>query len=70
MVISPGALLTAQKSIIGNNTGGRAMMGEMLEFAARHNIKAQTEVMALKDVNKAIEKVRHNQARYRMVLSI
>lgn len=66
--VSPGMLIGAQKSIIGNNTGGRAMMGEMLEFAARHNIKAQIELMPLAKVNTALDKVRRNQARYRIVL--
>ncbi len=68
--VSPGVLIGGQKSIIGNNIGGRAMMVEMLNFAARHGIKAKTEVLPLAQVNKAIEKVRNNQARYRMVLKV
>lgn len=63
-------LLDGQKSISGSIIGGRAMMAEMLEFAARHRIHAQTECMPLSEVNGALEKVRKNQARYRMVLEI
>lgn len=63
-------LLGGQKTLSGSIIGGRAMMREMLEFAARHDVQAQTEVMALSEVNAAIEKVRRNQARYRMVLEV
>ena len=63
-------LLGGQKTLSGSIIGGRAMMREMLSFAARHGVLAQTEVMALSDVNAAIEKVRRNQARYRMVLEV
>jgi alcohol/geraniol dehydrogenase (NADP+) len=68
--VPPFALIGDQKSIIGNNTGGRAMMLQMLEFAARHNIQAKTEVMPLSKVNEALDKVRTNKARYRMVLKV
>jgi uncharacterized zinc-type alcohol dehydrogenase-like protein len=49
--------------------GSRNTIREMLEFAARHDIEATTEVLPLAEVNKAIEKVRANKARYRMVLT-
>jgi alcohol/geraniol dehydrogenase (NADP+) len=66
--IPVGMLVIGQKSVSGSVIGGRAMIQEMLFFAARHGIKAQTELFRLSDVNAAIEKVRNNQARYRMVL--
>jgi len=62
------ALIGGQKSIVGSNTGGRAMIAEMLEFAARHQIQAKSEVVPLNQVNQAVQKVRENRARYRMVL--
>lgn len=61
-------LLGGRKSICASPIGGRALIQEMLEFAARHQIAAQTEVMPLSQVNQALEKVRKNTARYRMVL--
>ncbi len=64
-----GSFVMGQKSVSGSVIGGRAIMNEMLEFAARHQVKAKTELMPLNAVNTAIEKVRNNQARYRMVLS-
>ncbi|MDD5425700.1 MAG: NAD(P)-dependent alcohol dehydrogenase [candidate division Zixibacteria bacterium] len=62
------SLITGQKSISGSPIGSRSAMNEMLEFAARHNIKAKTEVLPMTEVNRAIQKVRDNKARYRMVL--
>ena len=61
-------LLFGQKSIGGSGIGGNSVMREMLEFAARNNIKAKTEVMPMEKVNDAIQKVRDYKARYRMVL--
>jgi uncharacterized zinc-type alcohol dehydrogenase-like protein len=40
----------------------------MLEFAARHKIGARVEAVPMGEVNRAIQKVRDNKARYRMVL--
>jgi alcohol/geraniol dehydrogenase (NADP+) len=65
-----GALLGGQKSVCASVIGSRNTIREMLDFAARHDIEAMTEVMPLADVNKAIEKVRANKARYRMVLGM
>ncbi len=68
MAIPAAALLDGQKSIRGGEIGSRAAMREMLQFAARHNITAQTEAVPMSEINHAIERVRQNQARYRMVL--
>jgi uncharacterized zinc-type alcohol dehydrogenase-like protein len=40
----------------------------MLAFAARHKIGARVEAVPMGEVNRAIQKVRDNKARYRMVL--
>ena len=63
-----GALLGGQKSVCASVIGSRNTIREMLDFAARHDIQAKTEVLPMAEVNKAIEKVRANKARYRMVL--
>ena len=68
--IPAGLLLSARRSICGSMIGSRAMMHETLEFAARHGIKAMTETMPIAGVNEALDKVRRNRARYRMVLAL
>lgn len=61
-------ILVGQKSICGSATGGRPAIMEMLDFAAQHNIMAQTELMPMERCNEAVAKVRENKARYRIVL--
>jgi alcohol/geraniol dehydrogenase (NADP+) len=61
-------LVAGQKSISGSVTGGRDAMREMLAFAARHHIAARSEVFSCEDLNGAVQRVRSNQARYRVVL--
>jgi uncharacterized zinc-type alcohol dehydrogenase-like protein len=69
LTVHPFALIGGLKSITGSPIGGRATMREMLDFSARHGIKALTEVVPMKQVNEAIQKVMANKARYRMVLT-
>ena len=63
-------LIGNQKSVRGSFIGSRSTMHEMLIFAARHHITSQIELLPMSDVNIALEKVRNNQARYRMVLEV
>jgi len=62
-------LLGTQRAICGSVIGSRWMIGEMLEFAARHDIKAQIETASMAEVNHAVDRVRKGQARYRLVLT-
>ena len=66
--ISPMSLIVGKQTIRGSAIGNRTAIAEMLDFAARHGITAKTEVVPMAEVNAAIEKVRANRARYRMVL--
>lgn len=68
--VPAGLLLSARRSICGSLIGSRVMMHEMLDFAARHDIRAKTETMPIAQVNEALDKVRKNRARYRMVLAL
>jgi uncharacterized zinc-type alcohol dehydrogenase-like protein len=68
LTVSPFPLVLGQRTICGSPVGGRAAMTEMLEFAARHGIKAKVEVMPMSAANAAIGRVAANRARYRMVL--
>lgn len=68
--VGVSSLLTGQKAIRGSVIGGRAAMREMLGLAARTGIRARVEVLPIGRVNEAIEKVRRNRARYRMVLEV
>jgi len=59
-----------RKTVAGDNTGNLANLYVMLEFAARHNIKPMVEVVKIDDIHEAVEKVRQNKMKYRMVVAV
>lgn len=68
--IDISALISPQRSITGSSTANRALMNDMLAFAARKKIKPKIELLPLAKVNEGIERVKNNKARYRIVLEI
>lgn len=62
-------LIAGQKSIAGSPIGSPHQLREMLDIAARHGIKAQTERFPMDRVNDALARVRKNHIRYRAVLA-
>lgn len=66
--IPAGALIGGSKTIRGSAIGSPAVMTEMLQFATRHGITAEVEILPMSEVNQALDRVRANKARYRMVL--
>lgn len=66
----PAAMLVLPaKTITGSNTGSPLEIAEMLDVAARHNVKTQTERFPMARVNEAVAKVRKGAIRYRAVLA-
>ena len=63
-------LLSFQRKITGHSNANRALINEMLDFAARHRIEPKIERFPLSAVNEAIVKVKSNSIRYRAVLEI
>ncbi len=61
-------IVVHQLSIIGSFIGNRAGMQEMLSFAQLHSITPLIEMMPMSRVNEAIQRVKENKARYRIVL--
>jgi uncharacterized zinc-type alcohol dehydrogenase-like protein len=61
-------LVAHELSITGSLIGNPPIMRTMLSFAQEHNINPVVELMPMSKVNEAIEKVKTNQARYRIVL--
>lgn len=66
--IGPMNLLSYQRQVIGGRAGSPADAREMLHFAARRGVLPMTEQFAFNDINKAIERVKSGQVRYRAVL--
>ncbi|NCI45954.1 NAD(P)-dependent alcohol dehydrogenase [Sediminibacterium sp. WSJ-3] len=63
-------LIMKRRSIIGSLIGGIAETQEMLDFCAEHNIVSDVEVIDIKDINEAYEKVIRGDVRYRFVIDI
>lgn len=62
-------LLSGQRVVCGSDIGSPKAMREMLAFAAEHDIAAQVETVPMEQANDAIQRVRENRVRYRMVLA-
>jgi uncharacterized zinc-type alcohol dehydrogenase-like protein len=61
-------LVAHQLSIVTSFLGNRARMREMLSFAQAQGITPAIELMPMSQVNQALQRVRENKARYRIVL--
>jgi uncharacterized zinc-type alcohol dehydrogenase-like protein len=68
MEISIPVVVFGGKKVIGSIVGGHHYLAEMFEFAAIHSIRPQVEEFAFADINEAIQRLLHNQVRYRAVL--
>lgn len=63
------ALIDGQKNVGGSAVGSNAEMRAMLKFSAEHNIAPMVELFEMKDVNRALDRLRGNHLRYRAVLT-
>nr|AAQ20892.1 10-hydroxygeraniol oxidoreductase [Camptotheca acuminata] len=63
-------LLMGRKIVGGSNMGGMKETQEMLDFAAKHNITADVEVVPMDYVNTAMKRLEKGDVRYRFVLDI
>ena len=61
-------LLEGQKSISGSAVGSNSDMKEMLHFSAQHAIWPMIGLYTMREVNKALDRLRKNRVRYRAVL--
>jgi len=62
-------LVAHELSICGSFLGSRAIMREMLTFAGENKIKPRVELMPMTKINEAVERLRANKPRYRIVLT-
>jgi uncharacterized zinc-type alcohol dehydrogenase-like protein len=62
-------LISGQRAIGGSPVGSPFRLREMLDVAARHGVKATTELFPMEKANEAIDKVKKGKVRYRAVLA-
>lgn len=68
--ISAFNVVHGRKSFSGSNIGGIAETQEVLDFCAKHNIKADIELIDIQDVNNAFERLEKGQVKYRFVIDM
>lgn len=64
------SLIMGRKSLAGSLIGGIAETQEMLDFCAEHNIVSEIELIDIKDINTAYERMLKSDVRYRFVIDI
>jgi uncharacterized zinc-type alcohol dehydrogenase-like protein len=68
--ISAFSLLAGRKSIGGSGIGGIAETQEMLDFCAENNIVSDIEMIDIKDIHQAYERMEKGDVRYRFVIDM
>lgn len=64
------SLLGNRRSIGGSGIGGLPETQEMLDYCAEHNIVSDVEVINIKDINEAYERMLKGDVRYRFVIDM
>ncbi|KAM0867390.1 hypothetical protein ACQ4PT_041999 [Festuca glaucescens] len=64
------AIISGGKRLAGNGAGSVADCQAMLEFAGKHDITADVEVVKMDYVNTAVERLERNDVRYRFVIDV
>jgi alcohol dehydrogenase (NADP+) len=63
-------LIFGRKSLAGSLIGGIPQTQEMLDYCAEHGIVSEVEVIAIKDINEAYERMLKGDVRYRFVIDM
>jgi uncharacterized zinc-type alcohol dehydrogenase-like protein len=63
-------LISQRRSIVGSLIGGLPETQEMLDYCAEHGITSDVEVIAIKDINEAYERMLKGDVRYRFVIDM
>ncbi|KAH6832888.1 cinnamyl alcohol dehydrogenase 7 [Perilla frutescens var. hirtella] len=63
-------IITGRKTVAGSAIGGLKETQEMIDFAARHNITAEVEMIPMDYVNTAMERLAKADVKYRFVIDV
>jgi uncharacterized zinc-type alcohol dehydrogenase-like protein len=68
--IQPFSIVGGRKSVAGSSIGGLPETQEMLDYSAEHNIVSDIELIDIKDINQAYERMVKGDVRYRFVIDM
>lgn len=68
--IPPFGIIDGRKSVAGSNIGGLPETQEMLDFCAANNIVSDIELIDIKNINEAYDRMLKGDVRYRFVIDM
>ena len=68
LTFQPFALIGSRVSVVGSLIGSTVEIAEMLEFAAKNDVRPMIELLPMSQVNEGIRKVKENDVKFRVVL--
>ena len=69
-LLSSFSLIMGRKRLAGSLIGGIRETQEMLNFCAAHGVASDVEVIDIKDINQAYERMLRSDVRYRFVIDL
>jgi uncharacterized zinc-type alcohol dehydrogenase-like protein len=64
------SVIVGNKAVAGSGVGGLQQTQEMLDFCAEKNITSDIELIDMKDIHKAFERMERGDVRYRFVIDM
>jgi uncharacterized zinc-type alcohol dehydrogenase-like protein len=68
--VSAFSLISGRRSLSGSPIGGIAEAQEMLDFCGKHNITAEVEVIPIRKINEAYERLLKSDVKYRFSIDM
>lgn len=65
-----GSVILGRKRVAGSLIGGIKETQEMLDFCGKHDIVSEVEMIDMKEINTAFERVTKNDVKYRFVIDM
>lgn len=69
-ILNTVPLIMGRKAVAASLIGGIAETQEMLDFCGEHNIVSEIEIIKMKDINEAYERMLKSDVRYRFVIDM
>jgi uncharacterized zinc-type alcohol dehydrogenase-like protein len=68
--IHGGLLIRNNRTLVGSLIGGIQAIQELLDFCAEHQVLPNCEMIDIKDINTAFDRLQNNDVKYRFVIDM
>ena len=69
-MLNSAPMIMGRRSVAGSLIGGIAETQDMLDFCGKHGIVSDVEMIAIKDINTAYERMLRSDVKYRFVIDM